>query len=103
MDKKQASNIAHITTRDLIILVFVFVLILPTLGFKAAEWYYVNRDDSYVSQVTQEASAVINAAKQAEKSYKQEKDDLINQPALCTPKSMDTLLKEHLFPLKQDQ
>lgn len=102
MDVKQANNIAHITTRDLIILVLVFVLTLPLAGFKFAEWWFVTRDDSYVMQVTREAAAVVSTAQQAEKSYIQEKDELVNQPALCPFNSHD-LLKRREFPLKPDQ
>lgn len=102
MDVKQANNIAHITTRDLIILVLVFVLTLPLAGFKFAEWWFVTRDDSYVMQVTREAAAVVSTAQQAKKSYIQEKDELINQPALCPFNSYD-LLKRREFPLKPDQ
>ena len=102
MEVKQANNIAHITTRDLIILVLVFVLTLPLAGFKFAEWWFVTRDDSYVSQISREAAAVVSTAKQAEKSYKQEKDELVNQPALCDLNSYG-LLKRHEFPLKRDQ
>ena len=102
MEVKQANNIAHITTRDLIILVLVFVLTLPLAGFKFAEWWFVTRDDSYVSQVSREAAAIVSTAQQAEKSYKQEKDELVSQPALCPFTSYD-LLKRHEFPLKKDQ
>ena len=102
MEVKQANNIAHITTRDLIILVLVFVLSLPLAGFKFAEWWLVTRDDSYVMQVTREAAAVISTAQQAKKSYIQEKDELINQLVLCPLTSYD-LLKRHEFPLKRDQ
>lgn len=102
MDVKQANNIAHITTRDLIILVLVFVLTLPLAGFKFAEWWFVTRDDSYVMQVTREATAVVSTAQQAKKSYIQEKDELVNQPALCPFNSYD-LLKRREFPLKPDQ
>ena len=45
MEAKQANNIAHITTRDLITLVLVFVLTLPLAGFKFAEWWFVTRQD----------------------------------------------------------
>lgn len=102
MEVKQANNIAHITTRDLIILVLVFVLSLPLAGFKFAEWWFVTRHDSYVSQISREAAAVISTAKQAEKSYKQEKDEMVNQSALCHLTSYD-LLKRHEFPVKRDQ
>ena len=102
MEVKQANNTAHITTRDLIILVLVFVLSLPLAGFKFAEWWFVTRQDSYVSQISHEAAAVISTAKQAEKSYKQEKDELVNQPDLCHLTSYD-LLTRHEFPLKRDQ
>lgn len=102
MEVKQANNIAHITTRDLIILVLVFVLTLPLAGFKFAEWWFVTRDDSYVSQVSREAAAVISTAKQAEKSYKQEKDELQMQPPFCDTSTYE-LLKRHEFPLKRDQ
>ena len=102
MEAKQANNIAYITTRDLIILVLVFVLTLPLAGFKFAEWWLVTRDDSYVMQVTREAAAVISTAQQAKKSYIQEKDELINQLVLCPLTSYD-LLKRHEFPLKRDQ
>ena len=102
MEVKQANNIAHITTRDLIILVLVFVLTLPLAGFKFAVWWFVTRDDSYVMQVTKEAAAVVSTAQQAKKSYIQEKDELVNQPALCPLTSYD-LLKRHEFPLKRDQ
>ena len=102
MEAKQANNIAHITTRDLIILVLVFVLMLPYAGFKFAEWWFVTRDDSYVSQISREAAAVISTAKQAEKSYKQEKDELQMQPPFCDTSTYE-LLKRHEFPLKRDQ
>ena len=102
MEAKQANNIAHITTRDLITLVLVFVLTLPYAGFKFAEWWFVTRDDSYVSQVSREAAAIVSTAQQAEKSYIQEKYELVNQPALCPFTSYD-LLKRHEFPLKRDQ
>lgn len=102
MEVKQANNIAHITTRDLIILVFVFVLSLPLAGFKFAEWWFVTRQDSYVSQISREAAAVISTAKQAEKSYKQEKDELQMQPPFCDTSTYE-LLKRHEFPLKRDQ
>ena len=102
MEAKQANNIAHITTRDLIILVLVFVLTLPLAGFKFAEWWFVTRQDSYVSQVSREAAAIVSTAQQADKSYKQEKDELVNQPALCDLNSYG-LLKRHEFPLKRDQ
>ena len=102
MEVKQANNIAHITTRDLIILVLVFVLTLPLAGFKFAEWWFVTRDDSYVMQVTREAAAVVSTAQQAKKSYIQEKGELVNQPALC-PLTSYYLLKRHEFPLKRDQ
>ena len=102
MEAKQANNIAHITTRDLIILVLVFVLTLPLAGFKFAEWWFVTRQDSYVSQVSREAAAIVSTAQQAGKSYKQEKDELVNQPALCDLNSYG-LLKCHEFPLKRDQ
>ena len=102
MEAKQANNIAHITTRDLIILVLVFVLTLPLAGFKFAEWWFVTRQDSYVSQISREAAAVISTAKQAEKSYKQEKDELQMQPPFCDTSTYE-LLKRHEFPLKRDQ
>ena len=102
MEVKQVNNIAYITTRDLIILVLVFVLSLPLAGFQFAEWWFVARQDSYVSQISREAAAVISTAKQAEKSYKQEKDELVNQPDLCHLTSYD-LLTRHEFPLKRDQ
>ena len=102
MEVKQANNIAHITTRDLIILVLVFVLTLPLAGFKFAEWWFVTRDDSYVSQISREAAAVVSTAKQAEKSYKQEKDELQMQPPFCDTSTYE-LLKRHEFPLKRDQ
>lgn len=102
MEVKQANNIAHITTRDLIILVLVFVLSLPLAGFKFAEWWFVTRHDSYVSQISREAAAVVSTAQQAEKSYKQEKDELVNQPALCGLTSYD-LFKRHELPMKRDQ
>ena len=102
MEVKQANNIAHITARDLIILVLVFVLSLPLAGFKFAEWWFVTRDDSYVSQISREAAAVISTAKQAEKSYKQEKDELQMQPPFCDTSTYE-LLKRHEFPLKRDQ
>lgn len=102
MEVKQANNIAHITTRDLIILVLVFVLSLPLAGFKFAEWWFVTRHDSYVSQISREAAAVVSTAQQAEKSYKQEKDEMVNQSALCHLTSYD-LLKRHEFPVKRDQ
>ena len=102
MEAKQANNIAHITTRDLIILVLVFVLTLPLAGFKFAEWWFVTRQASYVSQVSREAAAIVSTAQQAEKSYKQEKDELVNQPALCDLNSYG-LLKRHEFPSKRDQ
>ena len=102
MEVKQANNIAHITTRDLIILVLVFVLTLPLAGFKFAEWWFVTRDDSYVSQISREAAAVVSTAQQAEKSYKQEKDELQMQPPFCDTSTYE-LLKRHEFPLKKDQ
>ena len=102
MEVKQANNIAHITTRDLIILVLVFALTLTLAGFKFAEWWFVTRDDSYVSQISREAAAVISTAKQAEKSYKQEKDELQMQPPFCDTSTYE-LLKRHEFPLKRDQ
>ena len=102
MEVKQANDIAHITTRDLIILVLVFVLTLPLAGFKFAEWWFVTRDDSYVSQISREAAAVVSTAKQAEKSYKQEKDELQMQPPFCDTSTYE-LLKRHEFPLKRDQ
>ena len=102
MEVKQANNIAHITTRDLIILVLVFVLSLPLAGFKFAEWWFVTRQDSYVSQISREAAAVVSTAKQAEKSYKQEKDELQMQPPFCDTSTYE-LLKRHEFPLKRDQ
>lgn len=102
MEAKQANNIAHITTRDLIILVLVFVLSLPLAGFKFAEWWFVTRQDSYVSQISREAAAVVSTAKQAEKSYKQEKDELQMQPPFCDTSTYE-LLKRHEFPLKRDQ
>lgn len=102
MEVKQANNIAYITTRDLIILVLVFVLSLPLAGFKFAEWWFVARQDSYVSQISREAAAVVSTAKQAEKSYKQEKDELVSQPALCGLTSYD-LFKRHELPMKRDQ
>ena len=102
METKQVNNIAHITTRDLIILVLVFVLTLPLAGFKFAEWWFVTRQDSYVSQVSREAAAIVSTAQQAKKSYKQEKDELVNQPALC-PLTYSDLFKRHEFPLKRDQ
>ena len=102
MEVKQANNTAHITTRDLIILVLVFALTLPLAGFKFAEWWFVTRDDSYVSQISREAAAVVSTAQQAEKSYKQEKDELVSQPALCGLTSYD-LLKRHELPMKRDQ
>ena len=102
MEVKQANNIAHITTHDLIILVLVFVLTLPLAGFKFAEWWFVTRDDSYVSQISREAAAVVSTAKQAEKSYKQEKDELQMQPPFCDTSTYE-LLKRHEFPLKRDQ
>ena len=102
MEVKQANNIAHITTRDLIILVLVFVLTLPLAGFKFAEWWFVTRQDSYVSQISREAAAVVSTAKQAEKSYKQEKDELQMQPPFCDTSTYE-LLKRHEFPLKRDQ
>lgn len=102
MEVKQANNIAHITARDLIILVLVFVLSLPLAGFKFAEWWFVTRQDSYVSQISREAAAVISTAKQAEKSYKQEKDELQMQPPFCDTSTYE-LLKRHEFPLKRDQ
>lgn len=102
MEVKQANNTAHITTRDLIILVLVFVLTLPLAGFKFAEWWFVARQDSYVSQISREAAAVVSTAKQAEKSYKQEKDELQMQPPFCDTSTYE-LLKRHEFPLKRDQ
>ena len=102
METKQANNIAHITTRDLIILVLVFVLTLPLAGFKFAEWWFVTRQDSYVSQVSREAAAVVSTAQQAEKSYKQEKGELQMQPPFCDTSTYE-LLKRHEFPLKRDQ
>ena len=102
MEVKQANNIARITTRDLIILVLVFVLTLPLAGFKFAEWWFVTRDDSYVSQISREAAAVVSTAKQAEKSYKQDKDELQMQPPFCDTSTYE-LLKRHEFPLKRDQ
>lgn len=102
MEAKQANNIAHITTRDLIILVLVFVLTLPYAGFKFAEWWFVTRDDSYVSQVSREAAAIVSTAQQVEKSYKQEKDELQMQPPFCDTSTYE-LLKRHEFPLKRDQ
>ena len=102
MEAKQANNIAHITTHDLIILVLVFVLTLPLAGFKFAEWWFVTRQDSYVSQISREAAAVVSTAKQAEKSYKQEKDELQMQPPFCDTSTYE-LLKRHEFPLKRDQ
>ena len=102
MEVKQANNIAHITARDLIILVLVFVLSLPLAGFKFAEWWFVTRQDSYVSQISREAAAVVSTAKQAEKSYKQEKDELQMQPPFCDTSTYE-LLKRHEFPLKRDQ
>ena len=102
MEVKQANNIAHITARDLIILVLVFVLSLPLAGFKFAEWWFVTRQDSYVSQISREAAAVISTAQQAEKSYKQEKDELQMQPPFCDTSTYE-LLKRHEFPVKRDQ
>ena len=102
MEAKQANNIARITTRDLIILVLVFVLTLPLAGFKFAEWWFVTRQDSYVSQVSREAAAIVSTAQQAEKSYKQEKDELQMQPPFCDTSTYE-LLKRHEFPLKRDQ
>ena len=102
MEAKQANNIAHITTRDLIILVLVFVLTLPLAGFKFAEWWFVTRQDSYVSQVSREAAAIVSTAQQADKSYKQEKDELQMQPPFCDTSTYE-LLKRHEFPLKRDQ
>ena len=102
MEVKQANNIAHITTRDLIILVLVFVLTLPLAGFKFAEWWFVTRDDSYMMQVTKEAAAVVSTAQQAKRSYIQEKDELVNQPALGPITSYD-LFKRNEFPLKPNQ
>ena len=102
MEVKQANDIAHITTRDLIILVLVFVLSLPLAGFKFAEWWFVTRQDSYVSQISREAAAVVSTAKQAEKSYKQEKDELQMQPPFCDTSTYE-LLKRHEFPVKRDQ
>ena len=102
MEAKQANNTAHITTRDLIILVLVFVLTLPLAGFKFAEWWFVTRQDSYVSQVSREAAAIVSTAQQAEKSYKQEKDELQMQPPFCDTSTYE-LLKRHEFPLKRDQ
>ena len=102
MEVKQANNIAYITTRDLIILVLVFVLSLPLAGFKFAEWWFVTRHDSYVSQISREAAAVISTAKQAEKSYKQEKDELQMHPPFCDTSTYE-LLKRHEFPVKRDQ
>lgn len=102
MEVKQANNIAHITARDLIILVLVFVLSLPLAGFKFAEWWFVTRDDSLVSRVAEEAYSVVEVAKQAEKSYKQEKDELQMQPPFCDTSTYE-LLKRHEFPLKRDQ
>ena len=102
MEAKQVNNIAHITTRDLIILVLVIALTLPLAGFKFAEWWFVTRDDSYVSQISREAAAVVSTAKQAEKSYKQEKDELQMQPPFCDTSTYE-LLKRHEFPLKRDQ
>ena len=67
MEAKQANNIAHITTRDLIILVLVFVLTLPYAGFKFAEWWFVTRDDSYVSQVSREAAAIVSTAQHSKR------------------------------------
>ena len=102
MEVKQANNIALITTRDLIILVLVFVLTLPLAGFKFAEWWFVTRQDSYVSQISREAAAVVSTAKQAEKSYKQEKDELQMQPPFCDTSTYE-LLKRHELPMKRDQ
>lgn len=67
MEVKQANNIAHITTRDLIILVLVFVLTLPLAGFKFAEWWFVTRQDSYVSQVSREAAAIVSTAQHSKR------------------------------------
>ena len=102
MEAKQANNIARITTRDLIILVLVFVLTLPLAGFKFAEWWFVTRDDSYVSQISREAAAIVSTAQQAKKSYIQEKDELQMQPPFCDTSTYE-LLKRHEFPLKRDQ
>ena len=102
MEVKQANNTAHITTRDLIILVLVFVLTLPLAGFKFAEWWFVTRDDSYVMQVTKEAAAVVSTAQQAKRSYLQEKDELQMRPPFCDTSTYE-LLKRHEFPLKRDQ
>ena len=102
MEAKQANNIARITTRDLIILVLVFVLTLPLAGFKFAEWWFVTRDDSYVSQISREAAAIVSTAQQAKKSYIQEKDELQMQPPFCDTSTYG-LLKRHEFPLKRDQ
>ena len=102
MEVKQANNIAHITTRDLIMPVLVFVLTLPLAGFKFAEWWFVTRDDSYVSQVSREAAAIVSTAQQAKKSYKQEKDELQMQPPFCDTSTYE-LLKRHEFPVKRDQ
>ena len=87
------SNVAHITTRDLIILILVFTLTLPIGGFKFAQWYFVDREDSYVTRVVREASVVVDQARDVKATYKQEKDELINQPAFCVSTKYDYLFK----------
>ena len=38
METNQANNMARVTTRDLIILIIVFLLSLPYVGFRLGAW-----------------------------------------------------------------
>lgn len=39
METNQANNMARVTTRDLIILIIVFLLSLPYVGFRLGAWW----------------------------------------------------------------
>ena len=39
METNQANNMARVTTRDLIILIVVFFLSLPYIGFRLGAWW----------------------------------------------------------------
>lgn len=82
MDKKQ-TQVKHVELRlrNLITLLIIFILSLPTAGFKLAEWYYLHRDGAALPELKKEAALVINNAEVAKEVYEQQLDATTAEPA----------------------
>lgn len=69
MEKKSANKPLAIKVRDFLVAILIFILSLPYAGFKFAEWYYLERESSEVTQTIKDAAVIVeadNLAKQLE-------------------------------------